>query len=262
MAARAARAGGRGGSRRGRDDRASQPCSTPTSPTPSALLRGEVGANRALGTFWAYAETEEASALAAERTRRYTRLMSASQAMVAREVIRVRSRLADYRRILDVGGGDGTFLEAVARVAPARRPRRCSTFLPSRTEAEDAVFARSGLTDRSQSAIGGDFRRDPLPREGADLICLVRILHDHDDARSCELCSRSARTRARPRRQAAGRRADGGGAGGRKSRGRLFRLLPPGDGTGPCTLRRRTVGSPARGRLCRGSNGGRRRFRS
>ena len=147
----------------------------PTSLTPSRCCEGKAP-NRALGIFWAYAETEDASALAAERTRRYTRLMSASQAMVAREVVRAVS-FSGYRRILDVGGGDGTFLEAVARVAP--NAELVLFDLPAVADEATTRFARSGLANRSR-AFGGDFRRDSLP-EGADLVCLVRILHDHDD---------------------------------------------------------------------------------
>ena len=31
------------------------------------------------------------------------------------------------------------------------------------------------------AAVGGDFLSDPLP-DGADLVTLVRVIHDHDDA--------------------------------------------------------------------------------
>ncbi|GER05340.1 hypothetical protein JCM17846_30220 [Iodidimonas nitroreducens] len=42
--------------------------------------------------------------------------------------------------------------------------------------------ARSDLVVAQKlSCVGGDFTRDPLPK-GADLICFVRILHDHEDA--------------------------------------------------------------------------------
>ena len=143
---------------------------------PAALLRGERD-DRALGAFWAYTGTEDSTGLAAERTRLYTRLMSASQAMVSREVIRV-VPFAHYRKILDVGGGDGTFLEAVARAAPALDLTLFD--LPAVATEAEARFSRAGLTARAK-AIGGDFRRDLLPR-GADLISLVRVLHDHDDA--------------------------------------------------------------------------------
>ena len=49
-------------------------------------------------------------------------------------------------------------------------------------------FARAGLQDRAK-AVGGDFRTDKLPR-GADVVSLVRVVHDHDDeAALALLCS-------------------------------------------------------------------------
>jgi demethylspheroidene O-methyltransferase len=40
-------------------------------------------------------------------------------------------------------------------------------------------FAALGLAARAGTT-GGDFHRDPLPA-GADIVSLVRVLHDHDD---------------------------------------------------------------------------------
>ena len=142
---------------------------------PAALLRGERG-DRALGEFWAYAESDGWAGLTAARTHRYTQLMSASQAMVSREVIRV-VPWSNRRRILDVGGGDGTFLEAVARAAPAADLVLFD--LPAVAAEAKARFDRADLAGRT-TVVGGDFRHDHLP-QGADLICLVRVLHDHDD---------------------------------------------------------------------------------
>ena len=45
----------------------------------------------------------------------------------------------------------------------------------------EARFAAAGLGGRV-TIVAGDFDRDPLP-PGADLITLVRVLHDHDDER-------------------------------------------------------------------------------
>lgn len=142
---------------------------------PVALLRGESGA-RALGAFWSYSGTEQASDLQRERVLRYTRLMSASQAMVAREVVGAYP-FRHHHRMVDVGGGDGTFLEAVARAAPDLQVMLFD--LPPVAAEAEARFGRAGLSARAH-AVGGDFRHDPIPT-GADLISLVRVLHDHDD---------------------------------------------------------------------------------
>jgi demethylspheroidene O-methyltransferase len=47
------------------------------------------------------------------------------------------------------------------------------------------------LTTRAQ-VIGGDLVGDPLPT-GADLISLVRVVHDHDDARAQAILSAARR---------------------------------------------------------------------
>ena len=52
--------------------------------------------------------------------------------------------------------------------------------LPAVATRAQARFARAGFADRAE-AFGGSFLSDPLPR-GADVISLVRVLHDHDDA--------------------------------------------------------------------------------
>jgi demethylspheroidene O-methyltransferase len=48
-------------------------------------------------------------------------------------------------------------------------------------------FAAAGLAHRA-TAVGGDFLSDPLP-QGADLVCLVRVIHDHDDGRALAILS-------------------------------------------------------------------------
>ena len=142
---------------------------------PVALLKGG-GAGRALEAFWSYSGTEAASGHGRERTLAYTRLMSASQAMVSREVVRAYP-FARHRRMVDVAGGDGTFLQAVAAVAPALDLTLFD--LPSVAAEAEARFAAAGLSARAR-AVGGDFRHDAIPA-GADLVSLVRVLHDHDD---------------------------------------------------------------------------------
>ncbi len=52
--------------------------------------------------------------------------------------------------------------------------------LPAVAERARARLADAGLLERA-SIYGGDFLTSPLP-EGADIISLIRIVHDHDDA--------------------------------------------------------------------------------
>ena len=142
---------------------------------PVAILRRDRGGN-ALSRYWAYAGADSPGALPDERVGDYTALMAASQPMVAEEVIAA----YDFRRhraLMDIGGGSGAFLAAVAGAAPELRVTLFD--LPAVAEQGRARFARMGLGARAD-AHGGDFTADPLPT-GADLISLVRVTHDHDD---------------------------------------------------------------------------------
>jgi demethylspheroidene O-methyltransferase len=143
---------------------------------PLALLRGQ-RAGVALADFWPYARSDVPAGLDDARVTAYSALMSASQPLVAEQVLDAYP-LARHRCLLDVGGGEGGFLCAAARRAP--QLRLVLVDLPPVAERARARFAREGLAARAE-AIGGDFLRAPLPR-GADIVSLVRIVHDHDDA--------------------------------------------------------------------------------
>lgn len=141
---------------------------------PVALLRSE-RPNTRLGQFWPYGSGGESS-LSEERIADYTRLMSATNPLVAEDILAAYP-FGRHRHLLDVAGGDGTFLAAVA----ARHPHLQVTLfdLPAVAGKAAARFAAAGLAGRAR-AVGGSFRGDPLPR-GADVISLVRVVHDHDD---------------------------------------------------------------------------------
>jgi demethylspheroidene O-methyltransferase len=145
---------------------------------PIALLRA--GRGEALSAYWPYAGAADAAGLGAVSVAAYSALMAVSQPMVAAEVLAA-VRFDRFRSLLDVGGGEGAFLQAVAAQHPGLRLGLFD--LPAVVERARARFAASGLT---VEAAGGDFRTDPLP-EGADAISLVRVVHDHDDATALAL---------------------------------------------------------------------------
>jgi demethylspheroidene O-methyltransferase len=142
---------------------------------PVALLRC-LPQETSLSAYWPYARADQAAALTPERVGDYSALMSATQPLVADEVLDS-FRFERHRCLLDVGGGEGTFLLAAA----ARHPRlRLMLFdLPAVARCAQERFLNVGLGDRA-TAIGGNFLVDPLP-PGADVISLVRVVHDHDD---------------------------------------------------------------------------------
>jgi demethylspheroidene O-methyltransferase len=86
-------------------------------------------------------------------------------------------RIGRHHRLMDVGGGDGSFLIAAGERAPKLKLTLFD--LPPVAERARLRFDAAGLSARVE-AVGGDFRNQALPR-GADLISLVRIVHDHDD---------------------------------------------------------------------------------
>jgi demethylspheroidene O-methyltransferase len=148
---------------------------------PLALLCRPPGTAR-LARHWPYARAADPTALSAEEVGPYSALMAATQPMVAAELLGLRP-LRRARRLLDVGGGEGAFLAAVA----ARFPKLELVLfdLPAVAERARARLAAAGLAERVR-VVGGDFRRDPLPG-GCDVASLVRILHDHDDTTVLEL---------------------------------------------------------------------------
>lgn len=141
---------------------------------PVALLRGETDGSR-LGAYWPYA-AGDAAALSSREVSGYTRLMSASQSLVAQDILDAWD-FGQHRHLLDVGGGDGTFVRAVASVVPGLQFTLFD--LPAVIEIARTNVTAAGLGGRV-ACKGGSFLLDPLPR-GSDAATLVRVLHDHDD---------------------------------------------------------------------------------
>ncbi|MGA2043615.1 MAG: methyltransferase [Roseiarcus sp.] len=144
---------------------------------PVALLRGESSSR--LSRFWPYAgDSPEAGGSAApdDAFAAYSGLMSQSQTLLAEDVLDAYP-IARRRRLLDVGGGEGVFIAAAAARAPALELTLFD--LPPVIARARARLAARGLGERV-ATVGGSFLRDPLPA-GADVVSLVRIVHDHDD---------------------------------------------------------------------------------
>jgi demethylspheroidene O-methyltransferase len=143
---------------------------------PVALLRGAGGSTRLAG-FWPYAGGGVAQPLQDADVAAYSALMSVSQPLVADDILDAYP-MRGHRCLLDVAGGEGLFLESAALRAP--RLDLMLFDLPPVAERARERLASVGLAARAR-IVGGDFRSEPLPH-GADLISLVRVVHDHDDA--------------------------------------------------------------------------------
>ena len=158
---------------------------------PVALLRGQTPTQ--LSQFWPYSGSDPdqpaQEPIPADRWgdyAAYSDLMAQSQQLVAQDILHAYP-LAEHRRLLDVGGGEGRFIAEAAAQCP-RLELQLFDLPPVAERARQALKIR-GLDQRVQF-FAGDFLRDTLPF-GADIISLVRILHDHDD-KSVQLLLRAA----------------------------------------------------------------------
>lgn len=144
---------------------------------PVALLRRSGGGGE-LSRHWQYAEQEGIGDKDAVAD--YSALMAASQPLVSAQAIDSYA-FHRHRKLLDVGGGEGMFLSAVAKRTPGLALALFD--LPAVVDQARVRFASAGLTVET---FGGNFLRDAIPR-GFDLISLIRVLHDHDDANAMTL---------------------------------------------------------------------------
>jgi demethylspheroidene O-methyltransferase len=124
---------------------------------PVALLRGQT--SPALAKFWPYQGAGD--------PQKYSAIMAATQTMVAAEILTAYD-FSRHRTVLDAGGGTGAFLAALGQKYP--HLERHLFDLP-----DVVASAKPGI-----SAHGGDLLAGKLPT-GADLITLIRVLHDHSD---------------------------------------------------------------------------------
>jgi demethylspheroidene O-methyltransferase len=146
---------------------------------PVALLRGN-GRPPAMAGYWPYAahDGQATSRLTPEQVAEYSTLMSMTQPLVAAEVLQAYS-FEGHRCLLDIGGGEGTFLRAVAQHAPHLQLKLFD--LPAVAARAHVRLEAWGLGSRAQ-ALGGDFFVDELPR-GADIVSMIRVAFDHPDER-------------------------------------------------------------------------------
>ena len=137
---------------------------------PTALLRQRD--KTALANYWAYRDV-----IAGETNpETYSELMATSQGMIADYVL----DSVDFgarTSLVDIAGGTGAF----ARRAVARFPNIRAIVFDLPAVAQHAAAAHtSNETANALEYQGGDMFEDPLP-EQADIMTLVRVLHDHDD---------------------------------------------------------------------------------
>lgn len=143
---------------------------------PVGLFGGTL-ADTELRRLWSYAGAGRESSVQPGGAAVYSELMTASQSMLADEILEAYD-FGRHQRLLDVGGGEGVFVTALAERYPGLK---LSLFeLPPVADRARARFSSRPLS-QCPRCYGGSFLDDPLPR-GHDCVALVRVLFDHEDA--------------------------------------------------------------------------------
>ncbi|PPQ32295.1 methyltransferase [Rhodoblastus sphagnicola] len=156
---------------------------------PVALLRGDVKTE--LSGYWPYANRKPgdpapAGADVDEAYAAYSELMAQSQLDIAEDILDAFPPTG-HRRWLDVGGGEGVFVSVLAITAPEVEAQMLD--LPQVAARARAALQTRGMLSRV-TVHEGDFFSDSLPK-GADVLSLIRVLHDHDDEAARAIIARA-----------------------------------------------------------------------
>lgn len=144
---------------------------------PVKLLKNSF--NTELRNFWTYVPSNKK--ITKEEAKTYSELMGVSQYIVAEETLSLLN-LNSFKSLLDVGGGNGTFILEVRK----RYPNLILNVFDLPSVIEVAKSKISGLGNKPKiNLISGNFIKDNLP-EGNDIIFLNRVLYDHNE-RNVEL---------------------------------------------------------------------------
>lgn len=158
---------------------------------PLELLRKDRKEPTGLSRYWSYAGALHGAAERGAETREYSELMAASQGFVADQVL-ASFRFPEGARLLDVGGGHGAFLTRMGEAFPGLQLGLFD--LPEVAETGGKILTGKFSADRV-SAHPGNFFEDEIPK-GYDIVSLIRILHDHDDAPASALLANIRRSLA------------------------------------------------------------------
>ena len=142
---------------------------------PLALLRDEIQPH--MQAYWPYMNGDNPQGWEAEKVARYSELMSASQRFVIEELL-ASYDFSAHRQVLDIGGGKGGWVLALAHKVPSLKLNLMD--LPPVAALAAERMDKAGVSDRV-TVHGGSFITNALPA-GSDLVTLVRVAHDHPDA--------------------------------------------------------------------------------
>lgn len=140
-----------------------------------------------LRRFWSYSGHEGNDQSTPAQVAEYSELMAGSMSLIADDILDAYP-LHRHRHLLDLAGGAGAFVQAAAREAGLK----LTLFdLPSVAARARVRLASLGLGERV-TVVGGDLFSATLP-ESADVVSLVRVVHDHDDAQALKILQAARR---------------------------------------------------------------------
>lgn len=140
-----------------------------------------------LRRFWSYSGHEGDDQSTPAQVAEYSELMAGSMSLVADDILDAYP-LHRHRHLLDLAGGVGAFIQAATREAGLQ----LTLFdLPPVAARARVRLEGLGLGERV-SVVGGDLFSSTLP-QGADVVSLVRVVHDHDDAQALKILQAARR---------------------------------------------------------------------
>jgi demethylspheroidene O-methyltransferase len=144
---------------------------------PVELLRSAGPRNRLVLDAFPYTSVNNPETFQRSVVEEYSRLMADTVEPIARELLDTYS-LEGVSSLLDVGGGEGSFCAAVA--ARYLNIKLGLFDLPAVIEGARPRLEKMGFEGRV-TFHGGNFHADPIP-QGHQIVTLLRVLLDHDDA--------------------------------------------------------------------------------
>lgn len=141
------------------------------------------GAPTSLRRYWSYDSGPQGPD--PETAATYSSLMAESLAPLADDALET-GVLRGARSLLDVGGGEGAFLERVHRSDPSIRLHLLERPAVAERARKRLAAAGVGPVDISTA----DARTDAYPGP-VDAVSLVRVLHDHDDPEALAILRRA-----------------------------------------------------------------------
>jgi len=121
-----------------------------------------------------------------DRTRSFVLAMHGRALGIGRMVV-PQLELRGARKVLDIGGGPGTYAALVAKTDPNIE---CTVIdLPAVVKVADELIAKEGLSDRVRT-LGGDYHTTPFPND-CDAALFFGVLHQESADASRALLSRA-----------------------------------------------------------------------